>query len=48
MFLYIVIPTINGEIFGSPIVVKTLEYDFSECTIYELICDTLYIKELYL
>lgn len=44
--LYIVIPTINGEIFGNPIVVKSLEYDFDECTIYELNIDTLYIREV--
>lgn len=46
MILYIVIPTINGEICANPIVVKSLEYDFCECTIYELNTNTLYIREV--
>jgi len=34
--IYLVIPTINGEIIGDAVITLSLDYDFGEITIYEI------------
>lgn len=43
--IYLVIPTINGEINGDAYVTLSLDYDFPEVVIYEINLKTLEVIE---
>lgn len=45
--IYLIIPTINGEINGNPYITLSLDYDFvGENTIYCIDLETLYVSEV--
>lgn len=45
-YIYLIIPTINGEINGDAIVSLSIDYDFPEVTIYKIDLNTMEVIEI--